>query len=93
MLCISTAATCFLAVEGAAATVNRMGYAQTRAIGLVGLEGYPVTVEADIARGLPTLLISGLPDQWGIVHTRAQISVHPTTPDSRRDRRQLGCAP
>jgi magnesium chelatase family protein len=39
-----------------------MGYAQTRAVGLVGLEGYPVTVEADIAPGLPAVLISGLPD-------------------------------
>jgi magnesium chelatase family protein len=39
-----------------------MSYAQTRAIGLVGLQGYLVTVEADIRRGLPAILISGLPD-------------------------------
>jgi magnesium chelatase family protein len=39
-----------------------MGYAQARSIGLVGLEGHPVTVEADVAPGLPTLLLSGLPD-------------------------------
>ena len=39
-----------------------MGYAKTQAVGLVGLEGFPVTVEADIAPGLPNVLISGLPD-------------------------------
>jgi magnesium chelatase family protein len=39
-----------------------MGYAQVRSIGLVGLEGYAVTVEAYIAAGLPTLTLSGLPD-------------------------------
>jgi magnesium chelatase family protein len=39
-----------------------MGYARTRAIGLVGLAGHPVTVEAHVAAGLPTLVLSGLPD-------------------------------
>ncbi len=39
-----------------------MGYARTRAIGLVGLAGHPVTVEAHVAPGLPILVISGLPD-------------------------------
>jgi magnesium chelatase family protein len=39
-----------------------MGYARVRALGLVGLEGHPVTVEAHVATGLPALTISGLPD-------------------------------
>jgi len=39
-----------------------MGYAQVRAVGLVGLEGHVVTVEADVAEGLPGLILSGLPD-------------------------------
>jgi magnesium chelatase family protein len=39
-----------------------MGYARTRAIGLVGLAGHPVTVEAHVAPGLPMLVLSGLPD-------------------------------
>jgi magnesium chelatase family protein len=39
-----------------------MGYARTRAIGLVGLAGHPVTVEAHVAPGLPVLVVSGLPD-------------------------------
>jgi magnesium chelatase family protein len=43
-------------------TVDAMGYARTRAIGLVGLAGHPVTVEAHVAAGLPALVLSGLPD-------------------------------
>jgi magnesium chelatase family protein len=39
-----------------------MGYAQVRAIGLVGLTGHAVTVEAHVAGGLPAMVISGLPD-------------------------------
>jgi magnesium chelatase family protein len=39
-----------------------MGYARVRALGLVGLEGHEVTVEAHIAGGLPALVLSGLPD-------------------------------
>jgi magnesium chelatase family protein len=39
-----------------------MGYARVRSIGLVGLEGHPVTVEAYVAPGLPTVTLSGLPD-------------------------------
>jgi magnesium chelatase family protein len=39
-----------------------MGYARTRAVGLVGLAGHPVTVEAHVAPGLPALVLSGLPD-------------------------------
>ena len=35
---------------------------QTRSLGLHGVEGYPVTVECDIARGLPGFEIVGLPD-------------------------------
>lgn len=39
-----------------------MGYARVRSIGLVGLEGHAVTVEAYVAPGLPTVTLSGLPD-------------------------------
>lgn len=39
-----------------------MGYAQMRAVGLVGLEGHLVTVEAHVAPGLPALVLTGLPD-------------------------------
>jgi len=39
-----------------------MGYARVRAVGLVGLEGHAVTVEAHVAAGLPALVLSGLPD-------------------------------
>ena len=39
-----------------------MGYARVRAIGLVGSDGHPVTVEAHVAGGLPGLVMSGLPD-------------------------------
>src|SRR5215831_3027208 len=39
-----------------------MGYAKVRAVGLIGLRGHAVTVEAHVAAGLPGLAISGLPD-------------------------------
>src|SRR5262245_10990502 len=39
-----------------------MGYARAHAVGLVGLTGHVVTVEADLAAGLPGLTLSGLPD-------------------------------
>jgi magnesium chelatase family protein len=39
-----------------------MGYARVRAVGLVGAEGHPVTVEAHVSGGLPGLILSGLPD-------------------------------
>lgn len=39
-----------------------MGYAQVRAVGLVGLQGHVVTVECDVADGLPGFVLSGLPD-------------------------------
>ncbi|MGE5829614.1 MAG: magnesium chelatase domain-containing protein, partial [Micromonosporaceae bacterium] len=39
-----------------------MGYARVGAVGLVGLAGHVVTVEADVANGLPGLILSGLPD-------------------------------
>jgi magnesium chelatase family protein len=41
---------------------SEVGYAQVPAVGLVGLEGHLVTVEAHIADGLPSLVLSGLPD-------------------------------
>src|SRR6516164_3048990 len=39
-----------------------MGLARSRAIALVGVQGHPVEIEADIENGLPTLLLVGLPD-------------------------------
>jgi magnesium chelatase family protein len=36
--------------------------ARTNSIALVGVEGYPVEIESDIANGLPCLLLVGLPD-------------------------------
>jgi magnesium chelatase family protein len=36
--------------------------ARTHSIALVGVEGYPVEIESDIANGLPCLLLIGLPD-------------------------------
>jgi magnesium chelatase family protein len=39
-----------------------MGYARVHAVGLIGLAGHVVTVEADVATGLPMLVVSGLPD-------------------------------
>jgi magnesium chelatase family protein len=39
-----------------------MGYAKVRAVGLTGLLGHAVTVEAHVTAGLPGLAISGLPD-------------------------------
>lgn len=39
-----------------------MSYAKTLGIGLVGLTGHVVEVEADLANGLPALTLAGLPD-------------------------------
>src|SRR5215216_7220356 len=39
-----------------------MSYAKTLCVGLVGLAGHLVEVEADLAKGLPALVLSGLPD-------------------------------
>ncbi|HEX6075075.1 MAG TPA: YifB family Mg chelatase-like AAA ATPase [Micromonosporaceae bacterium] len=39
-----------------------MGYARVLSVGLVGLEGHLVEVEADLAPGIPGFLLSGLPD-------------------------------
>ena len=39
-----------------------MSLARTRSIALVGVEGHPVEIEADITNGLPGLLLVGLPD-------------------------------
>jgi magnesium chelatase family protein len=37
-------------------------HAKTLCVGLIGLAGHLVEVEADLANGLPTLVLSGLPD-------------------------------
>src|SRR5215216_3739597 len=42
--------------------LGAMGYARVRSVGLVGLEGHPVVVEAHVDAGLPALVLSGLPD-------------------------------
>ena len=39
-----------------------MSYAKVLGVGLVGVTGHLVEVEADLAPGLPTVLLSGLPD-------------------------------
>jgi magnesium chelatase family protein len=39
-----------------------MSYAKVRCVGLVGVTGHLVEVEADLAPGLPGVVISGLPD-------------------------------
>jgi magnesium chelatase family protein len=39
-----------------------MGYASVRSVALLGMTGEVVTVEADVTPGLPSLVVSGLPD-------------------------------
>jgi magnesium chelatase family protein len=39
-----------------------MGYARVLSVGLVGMRGHPVQVEADLSAGLPAVVLSGLPD-------------------------------
>ncbi|GAA1144084.1 YifB family Mg chelatase-like AAA ATPase [Ornithinicoccus hortensis] len=39
-----------------------MGLGVTRAVALTGVEGHPVRVEANLADGLPTFVVGGLPD-------------------------------
>ena len=39
-----------------------MSYAKVRSVGLVGVRGHLVEVEADVANGLPVMVLSGLPD-------------------------------
>jgi magnesium chelatase family protein len=39
-----------------------MSYAQVRAVALVGMVGQVVVVESDVAKGLPSLVLTGLPD-------------------------------
>jgi len=39
-----------------------MALARTRSVALIGVEGHPVEIEADIANGLVGLLLVGLPD-------------------------------
>ncbi|MFD0788262.1 magnesium chelatase domain-containing protein, partial [Micromonospora azadirachtae] len=39
-----------------------MSYAKVLCVGLVGMAGHLVEVEADLAAGLPAVVISGLPD-------------------------------
>jgi magnesium chelatase family protein len=39
-----------------------MGYAKVRSVALHGVVGEVITVEADVAPGLPSLVVSGLPD-------------------------------
>jgi magnesium chelatase family protein len=39
-----------------------MAYARVLAVGLVGVRGHLMEVEVDLANGLPTVILSGLPD-------------------------------
>jgi magnesium chelatase family protein len=49
-----------------------MGYAQVRSVALVGVAGQVVLVEADLAPGLPGLVVSGLPDA-ALVQSRDRV--------------------
>ena len=49
-----------------------MGYARVHSIALVGCTGQVVVVEADLARGLPGLVVSGLPDA-ALVESRDRV--------------------
>jgi magnesium chelatase family protein len=39
-----------------------MALARTHSVALVGVEGHPIEIEVDIARGLPATILVGLPD-------------------------------
>ena len=39
-----------------------MSYARVLCVGLVGVSGHLVEVEADLAAGLPAVMLTGLPD-------------------------------
>ncbi|MGH3716843.1 MAG: YifB family Mg chelatase-like AAA ATPase [Micromonosporaceae bacterium] len=39
-----------------------MAYAKALSVGLIGLDGHVVEVEADLAQGIPSFVLSGLPD-------------------------------
>ena len=39
-----------------------MSYARVLCVGLVGVEGHLVEVEADLSPGLPAVVLTGLPD-------------------------------
>jgi magnesium chelatase family protein len=39
-----------------------MGYARVLCVGLVGMTGHIVEVEADLSAGLPAVVLTGLPD-------------------------------
>src|SRR5919106_3805979 len=47
-------------------------YARAHAVAVVGIRGYPVAVEAHVGRGLPALLITGLPGA-GIQDARERV--------------------
>ena len=49
-----------------------MSYAKALAVGLVGLAGHVVEVEADLATGLPGLTLTGLPDP-AVSEARARV--------------------
>src|SRR4051812_41737047 len=49
-----------------------MGYAKVHSVALVGVVGQLVVVEADLAAGLPCLVVSGLPDA-ALVESRDRV--------------------
>src|SRR5438046_7582844 len=49
-----------------------MSYAKALAVGLVGLSGHVVEVEADLATGLPGMTMTGLPDA-AVSEARARV--------------------
>ena len=49
-----------------------MGYARIHSVTLLGVSGEVVTVEADLAPGLPGLVVTGLPDA-ALVESRDRV--------------------
>lgn len=49
-----------------------MAFASAWSVALVGVEGHPVEVQADLAQGLPTLTVTGMPDA-GVTQARDRV--------------------
>src|SRR5438105_1905081 len=61
-----------------------MSYAKALAVGLVGLAGHVVEVEADLATGLPGLTLTGLPDP-AVSEARARVRAATADPGDDAD--------
>ncbi|MEU4479551.1 hypothetical protein AB0F68_16055 [Micromonospora sp. NPDC023966] len=62
-----------------------MSYARVLCVGLVGTAEHVVEVEADLAPGLPGVVITGLPDT--ALHEARDASARPSHPSATLDRR------